>query len=121
MRIDAKTLGAYGGIAIVFLLIGLFVHKCPLDGNPVGFHINGKILLDTRSFSVSSCTSKTCTLTFDVRTNEAAAAAASPCPASSNCFHFKDDGTDTLQVKVKDKDPERTYPDFVDGTVEVKQ
>ena len=118
---NAKALGAYGGIAILFLLIGLFVHKCPADGNPVGFHIDGKILLDSSAFSVSSCTNKTCTLTFDVRANEAAAATASPCPSSSNCFHYKDDGKDKLNVTVTDKDGTRRYQDYVDGTVEVEK
>lgn len=119
MRMDAKTLGAGAGIAIIAFLIGLLVHQCPLDGNPVGFHMNGKILLDASSFSLSSCTSKTCTLTFDVRTNEAAAAAPSPCPASSNCFHYKDDGKDKLSVLITDKDGTRRYQDYVDGTFEI--
>ncbi len=121
MRVDAVTVGSWTGFAIIGVLIGLLVHQCPPDGNPVGFHADGKILITGGSFSVSSCTKKTCTLTFDVRTNETTAAAASPCPAPSNCFHYKDDGTDKLNVSVTDKGGTRRYKDFVDGTVEVEQ
>lgn len=117
---NPRALGAYGVIAIIAFLIGLFVHQCPLDGNPVGFHIYGTVKLDNATaLNVGSCATNTCTLAFDLRTDEKTAAVPSPCPSKSNCFHFKDNGS-TLLVTIKDKDPQRTYNDFVDGTVELK-
>ncbi|HEY6327675.1 MAG TPA: hypothetical protein VIW73_14305 [Candidatus Cybelea sp.] len=114
---NAATVGAGAGIAVVFLLIGLFFHKCPLDGNPVGFHINGTVILGNASaFDLSKCGSS-CTLTFDLRTDENAAATAVTCASGANCVHFNDNGKDKLTVKITTKDPERTFYDHVDGTV----
>ncbi|HVR47258.1 MAG TPA: hypothetical protein VMT95_11585 [Candidatus Binatia bacterium] len=120
MRMDAKTLGAGGAIAVVFLLVGLLIRQCPADGNPVGFHIDGSVKLDNAAaFQLSKCKTTTCTLAFELRTSANPPAQPSPCPATSNCFHFTDSGKAmTVTITDSDKKP-RTYPDYADGTVTI--
>jgi hypothetical protein len=120
MRIDAKTLGVGAGLTIIGILIGFFAHRCPLDGNPVGFKLSGNVVLSDSGFK-ASCGTRTCTLHFDIRTSEAAAVTNVAQCRSSNCFHFKDDGTGKWPLDMTDAGgPHPTYHDYVDGTVEVE-
>lgn len=126
MRLDAKSFGLSGVFVIVGLLVGQYVH-IPLlcivcnDGNPVGYTLVGKGMLKPGGFDLRIC-NPSCTLTFNINTNEQKAVTESDCNAS-NCFHFRDSGDSKAlwQLKYTDayKHDHGPFTDYVDGTVTI--
>lgn len=107
-----KTLGTYlAAIAIVVaaFFIGRWSCPPPPDGNPVGYHLHGLVVMDQQA-SLSACAAaKPCTLSLDVYFNPSSnPSTTASCNGVTACATFHNLQEDKLASQLSVKVDEAT-------------